>query len=202
MEALAMKPLGIALIMAAFLLHISCCKYDDETDARIISPICARDYFRVNNNPSQYNTVLAGLFGLVIPVITIGGGIYLIQLGGRNVLFGCPRCGKTFEYRISQCSQCHGKLKWNDNGTTCRYTYPEKKEKSSPNSVEPPPVIPGQASAVEKWLLDRKTEDVSVAEDDNPRLVSCPDCGRRISKLAASCPQCGRPATLGGAPQG
>lgn len=27
----------------------------------------------------------------------------------------------------------------------------------------------------------------------NPNLVSCPDCGRRVSRLAASCPGCGQP---------
>lgn len=26
-----------------------------------------------------------------------------------------------------------------------------------------------------------------------PALVTCPDCGHRVSRLAAACPQCGRP---------
>ena len=25
------------------------------------------------------------------------------------------------------------------------------------------------------------------------QLISCPDCGKQISKLATSCPSCGRP---------
>ena len=27
----------------------------------------------------------------------------------------------------------------------------------------------------------------------NPDLFPCPDCGRHVSRLAASCPNCGRP---------
>ena len=27
----------------------------------------------------------------------------------------------------------------------------------------------------------------------NPNLFPCPDCGRYVSRLAASCPNCGRP---------
>jgi predicted amidophosphoribosyltransferase len=27
----------------------------------------------------------------------------------------------------------------------------------------------------------------------NPNLFPCPDCGRHVSRLAASCPNCGRP---------
>jgi hypothetical protein len=27
----------------------------------------------------------------------------------------------------------------------------------------------------------------------HPNLFPCPDCGRRVSRLAASCPNCGRP---------
>jgi hypothetical protein len=27
----------------------------------------------------------------------------------------------------------------------------------------------------------------------NPNLFPCPDCGRRVSRLAKSCPNCGRP---------
>jgi len=26
----------------------------------------------------------------------------------------------------------------------------------------------------------------------NPNLIKCPDCGRHISRVAASCPNCGR----------
>lgn len=33
----------------------------------------------------------------------------------------------------------------------------------------------------------------SKNSEANPNLVSCPDCGRLISRLATTCPQCGRP---------
>jgi predicted amidophosphoribosyltransferase len=29
-------------------------------------------------------------------------------------------------------------------------------------------------------------------DETNPNLLSCPDCGRSVSKLAQSCPGCGR----------
>lgn len=32
----------------------------------------------------------------------------------------------------------------------------------------------------------------------NPNLFPCPDCGRHVSRLAASCPNCGRPLTSKG----
>lgn len=35
---------------------------------------------------------------------------------------------------------------------------------------------------------------VDIAEPDiNPRLISCPDCGRSVSKKASQCPHCGCP---------
>jgi len=34
-----------------------------------------------------------------------------------------------------------------------------------------------------------------LSDEGNPRLTHCPDCGRHVSRLAASCPQCGRPLT-------
>ncbi|HEV3021607.1 MAG TPA: hypothetical protein VGX76_04045 [Pirellulales bacterium] len=36
----------------------------------------------------------------------------------------------------------------------------------------------------------------SSHDHSNPNLVPCIDCGRLVSRQAASCPQCGRP--LGG----
>jgi hypothetical protein len=30
-------------------------------------------------------------------------------------------------------------------------------------------------------------------DDANPQLTHCPDCGRHVSRLAATCPHCGRP---------
>ncbi len=36
-------------------------------------------------------------------------------------------------------------------------------------------------------LSKRKTPE------NNPNLVSCPDCGQLVSLSAAACPQCGRP---------
>ncbi len=38
-------------------------------------------------------------------------------------------------------------------------------------------------------LTKRRQEDVSRGD----RLIACPDCGRMVSRLAATCPQCGRP---------
>jgi tetratricopeptide (TPR) repeat protein len=35
-------------------------------------------------------------------------------------------------------------------------------------------------------------------DQDNPALISCPDCGGKVSKLAATCPHCGRPDFLFG----
>ena len=32
----------------------------------------------------------------------------------------------------------------------------------------------------------------------SPNLFPCPDCGRHVSRLAASCPNCGRPLTSQG----
>jgi len=31
------------------------------------------------------------------------------------------------------------------------------------------------------------------SDEDNPKLTHCPDCGKHVSRLAASCPHCGRP---------
>lgn len=31
------------------------------------------------------------------------------------------------------------------------------------------------------------------AEEGNPKLTHCPDCGRHVSRLAKTCPHCGRP---------
>jgi rubredoxin len=31
------------------------------------------------------------------------------------------------------------------------------------------------------------------SEEQNPKLTHCPDCGKHVSRLAASCPHCGRP---------
>ena len=36
-------------------------------------------------------------------------------------------------------------------------------------------------------------EKGSEPEEENPKLIPCPDCGRNVSRLAVSCPQCGRP---------
>ena len=36
------------------------------------------------------------------------------------------------------------------------------------------------------------------AESNGKNLSPCPDCGRMLSRLAATCPQCGRPMTPGG----
>jgi uncharacterized membrane protein len=38
-------------------------------------------------------------------------------------------------------------------------------------------------------LAASKRQDGSA----NPNLFPCPDCGRHVSRLAASCPNCGRP---------
>lgn len=35
---------------------------------------------------------------------------------------------------------------------------------------------------------------LSRGRGTNPNLVSCPDCGRQISRMAQSCPGCGKPA--------
>jgi len=32
-----------------------------------------------------------------------------------------------------------------------------------------------------------------VTAPENPNLISCPDCGDKVSRLAVSCPHCGRP---------
>jgi predicted amidophosphoribosyltransferase len=44
-----------------------------------------------------------------------------------------------------------------------------------------------------------KNSSVSLAQQQpasTQNLIPCPDCGRQVSKLAASCPSCGRPMAI------
>lgn len=41
--------------------------------------------------------------------------------------------------------------------------------------------------------MPQTTGRLPQADEHNPRLTLCPDCGRQVSRLATRCPQCGRP---------
>jgi hypothetical protein len=46
------------------------------------------------------------------------------------------------------------------------------------------------------WLYQHERHPAAPsrpAEDGNPKLTHCPDCGRHMSRLAKMCPHCGRP---------
>ena len=47
----------------------------------------------------------------------------------------------------------------------------------------------------------REPERTIGAEESNERLMTCPDCGKPVSKLAFSCPNCGRPLRDGAEPK-
>lgn len=44
-----------------------------------------------------------------------------------------------------------------------------------------------------KSLPAHSPSPVTPPEEHNPKLTHCPDCGRHVSRLAATCPHCGRP---------
>jgi len=82
-----MKVLGWTLLIASILLHFSVCEWRERgsSSSRIIGFVHAREQFRVRTGPSPfsytYNVLGAGFWGLVIPALLAGGGVFLIVKG-------------------------------------------------------------------------------------------------------------------------
>lgn len=60
-------------------------------------------------------------------------------------------------------------------------------------SYSPPPSQVRPVAARDERQQEKQPHP--IADECNPRLTHCPDCGRHVSRLAPSCPHCGRPLT-------
>ena len=50
-----------------------------------------------------------------------------------------------------------------------------------------------KSEQVKEQPSENSKESAPASAQNNPNLSACPDCGGKVSKLAAACPHCGRP---------
>jgi predicted RNA-binding Zn-ribbon protein involved in translation (DUF1610 family) len=184
-----MKTIGWTLVAAAIAMHFCFCEWWSNFgpgDRNIFGFIYAKEAL-------GKNTVGAGFWGVVIPVLIAGAGAAILIR--YRVTDNCPNCGSGFAGRPTQCEKCGIRFKWTTTGEKiCCEWLPPAKASTSPGdhrapSTESAKLLP--QAMYEKLLA---AENVGRAPStESAKLLPCPDCGRQISRLAASCPQCGRP---------
>ena len=130
--------------------------------------------------------------------------------------FGCPSChnavrsttdktGSTIECPSCKCfitvpsDYFSSTLVWSDSHIyyrcpSCLTKYQSAFEKSG-SPLNCPScrhyfLIPSKST----FIPDQDQQQQSTGEQQ-PKLIDCPDCGARISRLATACPKCGRPIT-------